>query len=59
MSCYEQLEATFPLAAIDIREFEARIKRLVYGKEYVTLKQLQYTLGQEYEDFEILNDPEN
>jgi len=45
MSCYEQLESTFPLAGIDIREFEARIKRLVFGKEVVTLKQLQYTLG--------------
>ena len=53
---YQAFEAGIPLRLIEYREFEGRIKKLVYGKETVKLRQLQYVLGRDYDDFVELAD---
>ena len=40
LGAYKQLEAKLPLTTMDIREFEGRIKKLVYGKDTISIRQL-------------------
>ena len=44
---------------IDYREFEGRIKKLVYDRHTITIRQLQYVLARSYDDFVDLVDPES
>ncbi len=44
---------------MDIREFEGRLKKLVYGKETISIRQLQYAFSRDYEDFDDLLDTES
>lgn len=41
---------------MDIREYEGRIKKLIYGKETISIRQLQYVFCRDYEDFDGLTD---
>ena len=38
LGAYKQLEARLPLTTMDIREYEGRLKKMVYGKDTVSLK---------------------
>jgi hypothetical protein len=40
LGAYEQIEAKLPLQILDIREFEGRIKKLVYDKDTISIRQL-------------------
>ena len=59
LGIYERLEGKLPLQVIEIREFEGRLKKLVYGKETISVRQLQFAFTRDYEDFEDLNNPES
>ena len=48
-----------PLTVLDIREYEGRLKKLVYGKETISIRQLQFVFTKTYEDFAPLNDPDS
>ena len=37
---YQAFEAGIPLQLIDYREFEGRVKKLVYGRNNITIRQL-------------------
>ena len=37
---YQAFEASIPLKLIDYREFEGRIKKLVYGRDTISIRQL-------------------
>lgn len=39
------------MTLLEFHEFEGLVKKLVYNRQTVTLKQLQYVLGRKYEDF--------
>jgi len=47
------------LQLIEYREFEGRVKKLVYGKTTISLRQLQYVLSKDYDDFLELEDPDS
>eukprot|EP00347_Sterkiella_histriomuscorum_P018693 403344536 len=53
-TAYERIEARLPLQIMDIREYEGRLKKLVYGKETVSLRQITYVFARDYEDWEDL-----
>jgi len=38
LGAYARLEAKLPVSTLDIREYEGRIKKLVYNKDTVSLK---------------------
>jgi len=59
LSAYEALEARLPLQILEIREFEGRLKKLVYGKATISLKQMQFCFTRDYEDFDDLNNPDS
>jgi hypothetical protein len=40
LGAYERMEIKMPLQVIDIREYEGRLKKLVYGKETISVRQL-------------------
>ena len=48
-----------PLTTIDIREFEGRLKKLVYGKDTISIRQMQFAFTRDYEDFEDLNNEDS
>ena len=54
---YQAFESGIPLQLLDYREFEGRIKKLVYGRATVAIRQLAYVLGRDYDDFLELCDP--
>ena len=56
---YRAFEAAIPLSLIEYREFEGRVKKLVYDNETVSVRQLQYVLAKDYDDFVELADPES
>ncbi|CDW79357.1 UNKNOWN [Stylonychia lemnae] len=58
-TAYERLEARIPLQILDIREFEGRLKKLIYGKETISVRQMQYVLSKDYEDFDDLFDEQS
>ena len=37
---YQAFEASLPLQLIEYREFEGRIKKLVYGRDTISIRQL-------------------
>lgn len=59
LGAYKQLEAKLPLTTMDIREFEGRIKKLVYGKDTISIRQLQFTFARDVEDFESLTNTDS
>ena len=42
---------------IDIREFEGRLKKLIYNKDTISIRQLQFSFTRDLEDFDDLNNP--
>lgn len=58
-TAYERLEARIPLCVLDIREYEGRLKKLVYGKETISLRQLQFVFSRDFEDFDDLNNEDS
>ena len=44
---------------MDIREFEGRLKKLVYGKDTISIRQLQFAFTRDFEDFDDLNNPDS
>ena len=58
-TAYERLESSIPLQVMDIREFEGRLKKLIYGKETISVRQLQYIFSKDYEDFDDLFNEES
>ena len=54
-TAYERLESQIPLSILDIREYEGRLKKLVYGKETISLRQMQFVFSRDFEDFDDLN----
>ena len=56
---YGAFEAGIPLQLIHYREYEGRIKKLVYGKDTVSIRQLQYVLARDFDDFVDLVDPDS
>ena len=59
LGAYERFEAQMPLQVMDIREFEGRLKKLVFNKETISMRQMQFSFTRDYEDFEDLNNPES
>ena len=44
---------------MDIREYEGRLKKLVYGKDTISVRQLQFSFTRDYEDFDDLNNEDS
>ena len=53
---YAAFEASNPLSLLEFRDFEGRVKKLVYNSSEVTIRQLQYMLGKDFDDFVDLTD---
>ena len=53
------METLLPLTILTIREFEGRLKKLVYEKDTISVRQLQFSFTRDYEDFEDLLDTES
>lgn len=43
MDAFQKFEYSFPLHRMQIQDFEARVKKLVFGKQTLTFKQLQFS----------------
>ena len=56
---YLAFEYSNPLTLMDFRDFEGRVKKLVFGKSKITIKQLQYVLGKDFDDFVDLTDKDS
>lgn len=56
---YQAFEASIPLQLIDYREYEGRVKKLVYGRDTISIRQLQFVLARDYDDFVDLVDAES
>lgn len=44
---------------MDFRDFEGRVKKLVFNKSTITIRQLQYALGKDFDDFVDLTDKDS
>ena len=56
---YAAFEASNPLSLLEFRDFEGRVKKLVYNSSDITIKQLQYVLGKDFDDFVDLTDKDS
>ena len=56
---YAAFEASNPLTLLEFRDFEGRVKKLVYDSSDITIKQLQYVLGKDFDDFVDLTDKDS
>ena len=56
---YAAFESSIPLALTEFRDFEGRVKKLVYNKGRITIRQLQYVLGKDFDDFVDLADKDS
>ena len=56
---YALFESSNPLTLMEFRDFEGRVKKLVMGKSTITIRQLQYTLGKDFDDFVDLTDKDS
>ena len=56
---YQAFEAGIPLQLIEYREYEGRVKKLVFGRATISIRQLQFVLARNYDDFVELGDEES
>lgn len=56
---YQAFEAGIPIQLLDYRDFEGRIKKLVFDRQTITIRQLQYVMARDFDDFVDLVDPES
>ena len=47
------------MSLLEFRDFEGRVKKLVYNSSEVTIRQLQYVLGKDFDDFVDLTDKDS
>ena len=56
---YAAFETSNPLTLLEFRDFEGRVKKLVYDSSEITIRQLQYVLGKDFDDFVDLTDKDS